>query len=90
MDSTRTPTPPGQYGAGSAADGRRAPTQGSDGQGGMRLRGAALASVLISLMLTLFLAALDQTIVATATPKILRDLNGYDRYIWPVTAYLVA
>jgi EmrB/QacA subfamily drug resistance transporter len=49
-----------------------------------------LASVLASLMLTLFLAALDQTIVATATPTILRDLNGFDRYIWPITAYLVA
>jgi EmrB/QacA subfamily drug resistance transporter len=55
----------------------------------VRLRGWALASVLASLMLTLFLAALDSTIVNTALPKILRDINGYDRYTWPIIAYLL-
>ncbi len=55
----------------------------------VRLRGWALASVLASLMLTLFLAALDQTIVNTALPKILRDINGFDRYTWPIIAYLL-
>lgn len=57
---------------------------------GQRLRGAALASVLAALMLTLFLSALDQTIVNTALPRILGELHGFDRYIWPVTAYLLA
>jgi len=55
----------------------------------IRLRGWALTSVLASLMLTLFLAALDSTIVNTALPKILRDINGYDRYTWPIIAYLL-
>jgi EmrB/QacA subfamily drug resistance transporter len=55
----------------------------------VHLRGWALASVLIGLMLTLFLSALDQTIVATALPKILTDLNGDQLYIWPATAYLL-
>ena len=40
-------------------------------------------------MLALLLAALDQTIVGTALPRIVADLNGVDRYAWVVTAYLV-
>jgi EmrB/QacA subfamily drug resistance transporter len=55
-----------------------------------RLRGWSLASVLIGLMLTLLLAALDQTIVGTALPKIISELQGADLYIWPTTAYLLA
>lgn len=55
-----------------------------------RLRGWALAGVLLALMLTMLLAALDQTIVSTALPRIIRDLNGFDRYTWVVTAYLLA
>jgi len=56
----------------------------------VRLRGFALWSVLIALMLTLFLAALDQTIVSTALPTILSDLNGFNNYTWVVTAYLIS
>ena len=41
-------------------------------------------------MLTMLLAALDQTIVSTALPKILDELHGYNRYTWVVTAYLLA
>ena len=55
-----------------------------------RLTGWALAGVLASLMLTMLLAALDQTIVSTALPKILDELHGYNRYTWVVTAYLLA
>ncbi len=55
-----------------------------------RLRGTALASVLIALMLTLLLEALDQTIVGTALPRIIGSLQGFDRYIWVVTAYTLA
>ena len=40
-------------------------------------------------MLTLFLAALDGTIVNTALPTIARDLHGFDRYTWPSIAYLL-
>ncbi len=54
-----------------------------------RLQGWALASVLIALLLTLLLSALDQTIVSTALPHILDDLNGYSQYTWVVTAYLL-
>ncbi len=42
------------------------------------------------LMLALFLAALDQTVIATAMPRIVADLGGFDRFTWVTTAYLVA
>jgi len=41
-------------------------------------------------MLAIFLASLDQTIVATAIPRIVTDLGGFDRFAWVTTAYLVA
>jgi EmrB/QacA subfamily drug resistance transporter len=41
-------------------------------------------------MLATLLAALDQTIVATALPKIVSDLNGFEHLSWVVTAYLVS
>lgn len=40
-------------------------------------------------MMSLFLAALDQTIVATALPRIVADLGGIDQISWVVTSYLV-
>src|SRR3712207_1834912 len=43
-----------------------------------------------SLMLALFLVALDQTIVGTALPKIIADLDGFEKYAWVTTAYLLA
>ena len=42
------------------------------------------------LMLALFLVALDQTIVGTALPKIIADLDGFEKYAWVTTAYLLA
>jgi EmrB/QacA subfamily drug resistance transporter len=42
------------------------------------------------LMLALFLVALDQTVVGTALPKIVAELNGFQRYAWVTTAYLLA
>ncbi|MGO8951334.1 MAG: MDR family MFS transporter [Ktedonobacterales bacterium] len=57
---------------------------------GPRLRGIALYSVLTALMLTLLLEALDQTVVGTALPKIISDLNGFSLYTWVATAYLLA
>ncbi len=41
-------------------------------------------------MLGMFLAALDQTIVATALPRIAADLRGVDRLSWVVSAYLLS
>jgi EmrB/QacA subfamily drug resistance transporter len=45
---------------------------------------------LIGILLALFLGALDQTIVATALPTIVEDLNGLNRYVWVATTYLLA
>ena len=42
------------------------------------------------LMVTLLLAALDQTIVSTALPRIVGDLGGLTQYSWVFTAYLLA
>ena len=42
------------------------------------------------LMLALFLVALDQTVVGTALPKIIAELEGFDKYAWVTTAYLLA
>jgi EmrB/QacA subfamily drug resistance transporter len=45
--------------------------------------------ILIGLMLGMFLAALDQTIVATALPRISADLHGIEHLSWIVSAYLL-
>lgn len=44
----------------------------------------------VGLMLAMLLAALDQTIVATALPTIVGELNGLEHLSWVVTAYLLA
>ena len=44
---------------------------------------------MIGIMLGMFLAALDQTIVSTALPKIIGDLKGQEFYAWVTTAYLL-
>jgi EmrB/QacA subfamily drug resistance transporter len=41
------------------------------------------------LMVTLLLAALDQTIVATALPKVVSELGGISQYSWVFTAYML-
>jgi EmrB/QacA subfamily drug resistance transporter len=41
-------------------------------------------------MVALLLAALDQTIVATALPRIVGDLGGLNNYSWVITAYVLA
>ena len=42
------------------------------------------------MMMALLLASLDQTIVGTAMPRIIAELNGLQYYAWVTTAYLVA
>jgi EmrB/QacA subfamily drug resistance transporter len=54
------------------------------------LRGRALTTVFVALMLGMFLAALDQTIVSTALPTIVGDLGGLNHLSWVVTSYLLA
>ncbi|MHB1510424.1 MAG: MDR family MFS transporter [Acidimicrobiales bacterium] len=55
---------------------------------GLSHRGVLL--IIGALMLGMFLAALDQTIVSTALPTIVADLNGASHLAWIVVAYLLA
>ena len=45
--------------------------------------------IVAAVLLGLFLAALDQTVVGTALPKIVTDLHGNDIYTWAFTAYIL-
>ena len=56
--------------------------------GNVPLTRPQLIGTLTGLVLALFLAALDQTIVGTAEPRIIADLSGFDRYPWVATVYL--
>ena len=55
-----------------------------------RPTGRALRIIFVALMLGMFLAALDQTIVSTALPTIVGDLGGLNQISWVVTSYLLA
>src|SRR5713226_6775960 len=55
----------------------------------VRLTRSQLIGTLIGLMLAALLAAIDQTIVGTAEPRIIASLSGFDRYPWVATAYLL-
>jgi EmrB/QacA subfamily drug resistance transporter len=48
-----------------------------------------IATILSGLLLAMFLASIDQTIVATALSTIARELNGWEDMAWVVSAYLV-
>lgn len=54
-----------------------------------RLQGFVLFSVLAALLSTLFLEALDNTMVGPALPQIIKQFQGTDRYSWVTTAYLL-
>ncbi len=45
--------------------------------------------IMSALMISMLLAALDQSIVATALPKIASDLNGLTKLSWVATSYLI-
>jgi EmrB/QacA subfamily drug resistance transporter len=47
-------------------------------------------TILSGLLLGMLLAALDQTIVSTALPRIVGDLHGLSHIAWVTTAYLLA
>jgi len=49
-----------------------------------------IRTIVFGLMLAMFLAALNQTIVATALPTIGRDFRDFELLPWVVTAYLLS
>src|SRR5438445_9268586 len=48
-----------------------------------------LVLTVAGLMLVLLLSALDQTIVGTAMPRVVAELQGFEHYAWVTTAYLL-
>jgi EmrB/QacA subfamily drug resistance transporter len=71
------------------------------GQGGEHTWGAAhqdepepvsggkLVTIMVSVLLGILLAALDQTVVGPAMPRIIGDLKGFEYYSWVFTIYLL-
>ena len=57
---------------------------------GYRFTIGRILAIYAGLMVTLLLAALDQTIVSTSLPTIVSDLGGITQYSWVFTAYLLA
>jgi EmrB/QacA subfamily drug resistance transporter len=56
---------------------------------GYRFSIGRILAIYSGLMVTLMLAALDQTIVATALPRIVSELGGITQYSWVFTAYML-
>lgn len=82
---------PGAEAAGAAAP--RGATagahQGAAAPWGETLSRRRIVFVLISVMLGMLLSALDQTVVGTAMPRVIADLNGLQHYAWVATGYLL-
>lgn len=72
------------------AMGRAAETPGGDLPPGMTLPARRKALVLAGVLATMFLAALDQTIVNVSLPRIVEDLGDFDLYVWPFTSYMLS
>ena len=49
-----------------------------------------LALLFVGLMLSMLLASLNQTVLSTALPTIVGELNGVDEMLWVITAFILA
>jgi EmrB/QacA subfamily drug resistance transporter len=56
---------------------------------GYRFSIGRILAIYSGLMIALLLAALDQTIVATALPRVVSELGGISQYSWVFTAYVL-
>ena len=69
-------------------------TQAGGAAGAQTIRGEVgrrrLILVVAGVMLGMLLSSLDQTVVGTAMPRIIADLNGLQHYAWVFTAYMLA
>ncbi len=68
-----------------AVDGNRA----NNRQVTNRIEGSRRGLALATVMLTMFFASLDQTVVSTSMPAIITDLKGLSLYAWVFTAYMM-
>lgn len=82
-----TPSRPDEVSAGDA--GPAAGVEAAADGAGPTLSHRQILIVFSGLMLGMFLAALDQTIVGTALPTIVNSLHGLNHLSWVVTAYLL-
>lgn len=57
---------------------------------GYRFTIGRVLAIYAGLMTVLMLAAIDQTIVATALPRIVSDIGGLTSYSWVITSYMLA
>jgi EmrB/QacA subfamily drug resistance transporter len=57
---------------------------------GYRFTVGRVLAIYAGLMTVLLLAALDQTIVATALPRIVSEIGGLTSYSWVITSYMLA
>ena len=55
-----------------------------------RLTWSRIVFSVSGMLLAMLMAALDQTIVATALPRIVSDIGGLDQFAWVFTAYMLA
>ncbi|MDR3539185.1 MAG: MDR family MFS transporter [Acetobacteraceae bacterium] len=61
----------------------------ADGEALPRFTHQQILQVLSGILLCIFLAAIDQTVVIPAVPAIAADLNGFGHLAWIVSAYLL-
>ncbi|MDK1359139.1 MDR family MFS transporter [Arthrobacter sp. zg-Y1219] len=78
-------TPPGSSAAGRSGS----PPAPPDGGGTAPHSRRQIVLVFAGLILAVLISALDQTIVSTALPTIVGDLQGLDHLSWVITAYLL-
>ena len=64
--------------------------QGDEMPAGMLLPAREKTLIMAGVMLSLFLAALDLTIMGVALPRAIADLGGLDLFAWPITSYMLA
>jgi len=64
-------------------------SQAARGHAAPALSHAEIRTIIIGIMLAMLLAALDQTIIATALPTIGRELGDLEHLPWVVTVYLL-
>ena len=62
------------------------PTDGTTGNTERR----SVMLLFIGLMITMLLASLNQTVLSTALPTIVGELQGVDQMTWVITAYILA
>ncbi len=64
--------------------------EGKEVQTTNRITGSRRWWALGAVLLTMFFASLDQTVISTAMPVIIGDLKGLELYAWVFSAYMMA